>query len=128
MAAGINDTFRQVGIAVGIAVWGALFTAHGASRVSELAPATHGQGRQLVEAVSAGRLHEAVAQFPAVAAAAASHAAREGFLSGLNEVLVLGGIVSLLGAVAAALLVREREIEREPAAAEPEVAAVAVAA
>ena len=25
MAAGINDTFRQVGIAVGIAAWGALF-------------------------------------------------------------------------------------------------------
>jgi EmrB/QacA subfamily drug resistance transporter len=115
MAAGINDTFRQVGISVGIAVWGALFAARGATRVGELAPQAQGRGRELVEAVSAGRLHEAVAQLPAGARAATAHAAREGFLAGLNEVLLLGGIVSLLGALAAALLVREREIEREPA-------------
>ena len=29
MASGINDTFRQVGIALGIAVWGAVFLARG---------------------------------------------------------------------------------------------------
>ena len=33
MAAGINDTFRQVGIAVGIAAWGAIFLSRGASEV-----------------------------------------------------------------------------------------------
>ena len=27
MAAGINDTFRQVGVAVGVAAWGAIFLA-----------------------------------------------------------------------------------------------------
>ena len=32
MAAGINDTFRQVGVAVGIAVWGAIFVGRGATR------------------------------------------------------------------------------------------------
>lgn len=37
MAAGINDTFRQVGVAVGIAVWGAIFVSRGADKVSELA-------------------------------------------------------------------------------------------
>ena len=30
MASGINDTFRQVGIAVGIAAWGAIFLGRGA--------------------------------------------------------------------------------------------------
>ena len=30
MAAGINDTFRQVGVAVGVAVWGAVFLGRGA--------------------------------------------------------------------------------------------------
>src|SRR6476469_625367 len=34
MAAGINDTFRQVGVAVGIAVWGAIFVGEGASKVA----------------------------------------------------------------------------------------------
>ena len=34
MAAGINDTFRQVGVAVGIAVWGAIFVGAGADKVA----------------------------------------------------------------------------------------------
>jgi EmrB/QacA subfamily drug resistance transporter len=113
MAAGINDTFRQVGIAVGIAAWGAIFTARGASKAVSLAGEARGHGRQLVEAVSSGRLAEAVAPLPAGARSTVAHAAREGFLAGLNEVLLLGGILALLGGIAAALLVREREIERE---------------
>ena len=40
---------------------------------------------------------------------------REGFISGLNEILMLGGIMSLAGGVAALWLVRERDIERERA-------------
>jgi hypothetical protein len=114
MAAGINDTFRQVGVAVGIAAWGALFTARGAAKTASVAPQTHGHGRQLVEAVSAGRLRDAIAGLPAGAGRIVVHAAREGFLSGLNEVLLLGGVLALLGAIVAALLVREREIERTP--------------
>jgi predicted MFS family arabinose efflux permease len=40
MASGINDAFRQVGVAIGIAGWGALFQARGASQVSDLVPGT----------------------------------------------------------------------------------------
>ena len=32
MASGINDTFRQVGVAVGIAAWGAIFVGRGDTR------------------------------------------------------------------------------------------------
>ena len=32
MASGINDTFRQVGIAIGIAAWGAIFLGRGAEQ------------------------------------------------------------------------------------------------
>ncbi len=113
MAAGINDTFRQVGIAVGVAAWGALFTARGAARAVAQAPAANGHGRQLIEAVSSGRLHEAVAALPAGVRGAVAHAARAGFLSGLNEILLLGGGLAVLGGIAATLLVREHEIERE---------------
>ena len=41
-----------------------------------------------------------------------ANAAREGFLAGMNEILMLGGIISFAGAVAALWLVRERDIER----------------
>src|SRR4051794_13049036 len=37
MASGINDTFRQVGVAVGIAIWGALFVGRGSDKVEALA-------------------------------------------------------------------------------------------
>jgi EmrB/QacA subfamily drug resistance transporter len=117
MAAGINDTFRQVGVAVGIAVWGAIFVGRGADKVSELAagtPAASGdRPRELVEAASSGNLDEALAAVPPGAREAVSNAAREGFLSGLNEVLTLGALVSFAGAALALWLVREREIERE---------------
>jgi EmrB/QacA subfamily drug resistance transporter len=118
MAAGINDTFRQVGVAVGIAVWGAIFVGQGASKVTELvagtAAADGDRPRQLVEAASSGNLGQALQAVPPGARATVAHAAREGFLSGLNEVLLIGGLVCFAGAVLALWLVRESDIEREP--------------
>jgi len=118
MAAGINDTFRQVGVAVGIAVWGAVFVGRGADKVSEVAagtPAAVGdRPRELVEAASSGSIHEALAGVPAGARDAVANAANQGFLAGLNDVLLLGALLSFAGAVLALWLVREGDIEREP--------------
>jgi EmrB/QacA subfamily drug resistance transporter len=54
MAAGINDTFRQVGVAVGVAAWGAIFLGRGAAKISAIAsgtPAASGDHpRDLLEA------------------------------------------------------------------------------
>jgi EmrB/QacA subfamily drug resistance transporter len=117
MAAGINDTFRQVGVAVGIAVWGAIFVGRGADKVAELTagtPAATGERpRQLVEAASSGNLDQALAAVPPPAREQVSHAAGQGFLTGLNDVLALGGLLAIAGAVLALWLVREREIDRE---------------
>jgi EmrB/QacA subfamily drug resistance transporter len=118
MAAGINDTFRQVGVAVGIAVWGAIFVGRGADRVGELAagtPAGNGERpRELVEAASSGNLDHALATVPLEARQLVSSAAREGVLTGLNGVLMLAALLSFGGAVLVLWLVREREIERQP--------------
>jgi EmrB/QacA subfamily drug resistance transporter len=133
MAAGINDTFRQVGVAVGIAVWGAIFVGRGADKVAELTAGTPtavgDRPRELVEAASSGNLDQALAGIPPQAHEAVTHAAREGFLAGFNDVLLLGGVLSLAGAVLALWLVRERDIEREPldAAGQPGPAVVAEA-
>jgi hypothetical protein len=43
----------------------------------------------------------------------ARNAAEQGFLHGLNEILVLGALLSFAGAVLALWLVRESDIERE---------------
>ena len=115
MAAGINDTFRQVGIAVGIAAWGAIFLGVGASRTESLAggAVSHDQARGLVEATSSGALPQAVSQLPQGVQGRVREAAEQGFLHGLNEILVIGGVLCLVGAALALWLVREREIERE---------------
>src|SRR4051794_30485907 len=107
MASGINDTFRQVGVSVGIAAWGALFLHSGASKVTSMTGASGSQPRHLVEAVTSG-------QVPAGSGGAAGNAARAGFLSGFNEIMLIGGGVAIAGAILTALLVREREIERDP--------------
>jgi EmrB/QacA subfamily drug resistance transporter len=54
MAAGINNTFRQVGISVGIAAYGAIFLDRASSEIAERAPGTDSHG--LSEAVSSGNL------------------------------------------------------------------------
>ncbi len=124
MAAGINDTFRQLGVAVGVAVWGAIFVGRGAAKVSELASGTSAASgsrpRELVEAASSGNLHEVLASAPPQARQQASDAAQQGFLAGFNDVLMLGGLLCLAGAVLALSLVREREIERQPMELEAE--------
>ena len=68
MAAGINDTFRQVGIAVGIAAWGAIFLGTGASKVQEVAGSavSGSKARELVEATSSGALPQALSSIPAI--------------------------------------------------------------
>ncbi|MBN1528649.1 MAG: MFS transporter [Thermoleophilaceae bacterium] len=124
MASGINDTFRQVGIAIGIAAWGAIFLGRGAAKVEELAAGTQAatgeRPRQLVEAVSSGNLDGALGAVPPGSRETVGNAAREGFLSGMNDILMLGGILAIAGAIAALWLVREQDIERGEVVVEPE--------
>jgi EmrB/QacA subfamily drug resistance transporter len=89
MASGTNNTFRQVGIATGIAGLGAIFQ-------DKISSELHGAGS--AQAVASG----AVQQGGAVARAA--------FISGLNEILLVAAIVAFAGAVLALLLVRSRDL------------------
>jgi hypothetical protein len=113
MAAGINNTFRQVGIAVGIAGYGALFLNRAESEITELAPGG-GDAHGLAEAVSSGNLPRGPENVV--------DAAREGFFAGFNEILLIGGGLALAGAVAAVALVRPKDMKSE---GEPALAAAA---
>jgi EmrB/QacA subfamily drug resistance transporter len=105
VASGVNDTFRQVGIAAGTAAMGALFLARAQSRVSELLPRLPAdRARGLADGVALGGLPRSTpAQVLAVA--------REGFYAGFNEILLVAGIVAAAGALAALILVSTREFE-----------------
>ncbi len=108
MAAGINNTFRQVGIAVGIAAYGALFLDRTESEIADRTSAA-GDPHQVAEAVSSGALPSGPEEVVT--------AAREGFLAGFNEILLIGGGLAFAGAVAAVLLVRPQDMRSEAAPA-----------
>src|SRR6516165_7655353 len=98
MAAGLVNTLRQVGIATGVAVLGALYT----SRVTTATlhalaglPAPPGAAHRLAAAVASGAGTRVAAVVPPAARTAVAHAAAAGTASGLNDVLF-----AALGAVA----------------------------
>ena len=104
MASGINSTFRQVGIATGIAAWGAVFQ--------------HVVGNEFVDQAAAAGLRGGpppgvdVADFVAFGGAQRTGndtlvlVAEKSFDAGLNHILLLAAIVALAGAVLSAWLVR----------------------
>ncbi|HVB92105.1 MAG TPA: MFS transporter [Acidimicrobiales bacterium] len=117
MASGTNNTFRQVGIATGIAVLGAIFQSQIVTKTSAVLNETavgrlvlHRGGAQLNAAMAAGELHQVASKIPIAAARSAlSNAYHIGFSSTLNHLMVIGAIVALVGSVGGYALVRQRD-------------------
>jgi EmrB/QacA subfamily drug resistance transporter len=111
VASGINDTFRQVGVATGVAGLGALFLGRAQDHIASALPGvSHSAARGFAEALSGGGLHNAPA--------AVVGAARGGFISGFSEILAVGGGVAVAGALLTLALVRTAHIRTHAAQAE----------
>jgi len=108
MASGINNTFRQIGIATGIAALGAVFQNRITSHI-----AASGLPQRVVhpfaEAVSSGATQQALQAVPAPFRSDAKTLADSAFVSGLDAILVVAAIVLFAGAVLAFVLVRQRD-------------------
>ena len=109
MASGISNTFRTAGLATGVASLGAIFQHHLATSLqaqlghpaTRLATALASAGTRAAQSIAPGQ--------PGVLAA--SHQA---FVSGTNELLAIGTVLVLAGAVASAALVRARDFHNQP--------------
>jgi len=93
MGSGANTTFRQVGIATGIALMGAVFEHH---LTSELGRA----GRGAASGVVPPALREQ---------------ADAAFVGGLNQLFVIGAVIAAAGAVLSFALIRSRDFYRRRA-------------
>jgi EmrB/QacA subfamily drug resistance transporter len=105
MASGVNSTFRQVGIATGIAGLGAIFQASVTTKITDAlrdAGAQRPPGAKLPPA-------EVLAQGNPRVLGPLHDAFVTGWTGALNEILVIAAIVALAGAVAAAVLIRGRD-------------------
>ena len=97
MASGINNTFRLAGVAVGVAALGALLENRvGHTLASSPVPGAHA----LASGVSSAGVR-AVAARPELV-----EPAKAAFVSGFNDLLLTGSAVLVVGAVAAATLLR----------------------
>jgi EmrB/QacA subfamily drug resistance transporter len=116
MASGINSTFRQVGIATGIAGLGAVFS-H-TVRTQILSMLSHSStiggraGHVIANGVAQGSgAGSALSHLPAHARPAAIYVVRSGFVAGLNDVFLIGAILVFVSAALTLVLIRGRDFE-----------------
>ena len=114
MAAGINNTFRQVGTAAGIAALGAIFEN---SLTNQLGSA------RLAHAVAAGGAQRVLHAIPHAFRFRASSAIHVAYTAALSDILLVGAIVAFLGAALALILVRRRDFVTYSAQEQAAVAA-----
>jgi EmrB/QacA subfamily drug resistance transporter len=111
MASGINNTFRQVGTATGIAGLGAVFehviTTHLAPYLVGTPAAAH--ATQIAHGVAAGGAQQVLHSVPHFVRAHAAFAIRDAFAASMNDLFLIGAIVALAGGVLAFALVRSSD-------------------
>jgi EmrB/QacA subfamily drug resistance transporter len=116
MASGANSTFRQIGIAAGIAALGTIFTSAIARHLpGALPPSLAGQAPALGSAVRQGSVARAVVSVPAADRAAVAGALRSSVAAGLNDLVYVTAGVAIVGAVCAAVLIRGKDFRRRDA-------------
>jgi EmrB/QacA subfamily drug resistance transporter len=116
MASGVNTTFRQVGIATGIAALGSIFTSVIGNHLSgALPPSLAGSAGRLASAVRQGSVGQVIGSVPAADRPAVSLALRSSFAAALNELLYVTAGLAFVGAVCAMLLIRRKDLYRPDA-------------
>ena len=118
MASGINSTFRQVGIATGIALLGTLFSSKvhdevisGVAQQSSL----RGKGSQLADAVQSGNIGGVLGQLPASARGAAQQVTASAFTAGLDRILLVGAVIAFASGVVALATIRSKDFASQQA-------------
>ncbi len=128
MASGINNTFRQVGLATGIAYLGAIFQSSVQSKLGDLLAGTPAAPHvsQIAQGVSAGGSRQVLAAVSPQFRGTISHAANQAFVSSLNELFIIASVTAFVGAALAVVLVRQRDFVAP--SYEPQAQPAAVAA
>jgi EmrB/QacA subfamily drug resistance transporter len=113
MASGVNSTFRQVGIATGIAALGSIFShqVQDGIRSSLAGTPVAGHASQVADAVTSGQIGAVLAHAPASAAGAISQAAVTSFADGLNTIIAIAAVVALAAGILCLFLIRARDFQ-----------------
>jgi EmrB/QacA subfamily drug resistance transporter len=113
MASGINSTFRQVGIATGIALLGTLFSNKVSDEVRSQAakvPGLSGQGPRIAAAVQSGSIKQVIGHLPGRARGSVGVITRAAFTTGLDRILLVAAIIALAAGVISLVTIRSKDI------------------
>jgi EmrB/QacA subfamily drug resistance transporter len=116
MASGINSTFRQVGIATGIALLGTLFSSKVTAEVLQRVAAVPGlsrRGPQLATAVQSGQIGSVIGKLPEHSRQAVATITRGAFTTGLNSILLVAAVIALASGVVALAAIRGRDFAQQ---------------
>jgi EmrB/QacA subfamily drug resistance transporter len=108
MASGVNATFRQIGIAAGIAGLGSIFSASLQHNLTSN-PAVASSAPQIVTMVRQGQIGQLLASLPPDRRGEVAVAIKSAFAAGLNNILYVTAALALAGAVCALLLIRSKD-------------------
>jgi EmrB/QacA subfamily drug resistance transporter len=108
MASGVNTTFRQIGIAAGIAAYGSIFTSAMQHHLTYASPLASSAGR-IASAVRRGQVGQLIGSVPPARRGEVAAAVRAAFAAGLNDLLYVTGALALAGALCALLLIRSKD-------------------
>ena len=120
MASGINSTFRQVGIATGIALLGSLFSNKVRGDVTAMinaVPGLSGRAPQISGAIQSGQIGHVLSRLPAPARQQVGGITRAAFTSGLNHILLVAAIIALVSGVITLLSIRQKDFAVQAAVA-----------
>ncbi len=113
MASGVNSTFRQVGIATGIAALGSIFSnqiASGLAARLQHAPAGTDPSR-LANAITGGQLKRVLAD-PSLSDAARQaigRAATASYVDALNHIITIAAVIAFAAAILCLALIRQKD-------------------
>jgi EmrB/QacA subfamily drug resistance transporter len=116
MASGISSTFRQVGIASGIALLGSLFSNKVHSEVLagvRTIPGLARSGPQIAAAVQSGKIGSVIGTLPASARQAAGTITRSAFTTGLNHILLVAAVIALVSGVISLAAIRGQDFAHQ---------------
>jgi EmrB/QacA subfamily drug resistance transporter len=112
MASGVNTTFRQIGIAIGIAAYGSIFASslqHKLDRALGGISSLHRILPELVTSIQQGKAAQAIDAVPAPLRGRFIAALHSSFAGGLNVLFVVSGALALVGAIGSLALIRSRD-------------------
>ena len=113
MASGVSSTFRQVGIATGIAALGSIFSHQVTDGIHSALASTPAASRadQVAAAVTNGQIGVVLGHAPASARATIPQVATGSFVDAHNHITTIAAVIALVSGVCCLVLIRAKDFE-----------------